>query len=647
MNQLCSNSLFDLSLHKLCASMNEDDLHNVLNSCSPYITLQVVWKVLGVKDDFDLNGLVSYRSPNENLVTVHRGRALVQPTNPYPPRTLFPPRVTVLNRNDIRHKQTKFKDKLNFCNHFDLNLFFKLLKDTAHRCRLYTIFQICIQKKGFEFPMKFAMQWISDNVEQESANCLHHIDQGLQLGIFLGDSGWFKESALVLSCTYELISKNWDCSSQTLVLTKTLQCLTKWLLVTSNFYDLDEAKEVLQHILIMIDIVENSDKKKLCIAYSYVAVSQYYYQLMEFGEAWLWAVKAVYGLTERSSEVLKLQVISHAIRVCSAANKLNTAKELIQEVHKIDGYIEQYICVDMLLNEACYTLRADLAKTSIDSYYMALDCRRNLFGYFNLQTATVFVDYAYARYVCDYETCDFEEAMCCVLQGIYIMEVIGLPDDHMLVVNAGRVKALILEEKALSIIDLDNDISRRVKQDMLNEAETLHNNALNTSLRAVGESNLLTAKHYCNLGRLYQTKEDYNLSEEMHKRAIAIKESILGRDNPEVALSLGHLASLYTYQLENYLEAEHLYLRSKAIYETSFGNQYTGILYDLQGLARVYEKRYNLPRYSQCLTSIRQFHANREAWLERLASSEVSTVSDRSTSCNMDAIKSILDDGFL
>lgn len=44
-------------------------------------------------------------------------------------------------------------------------------------------------------------------------------------------------------------------------------------------------------------------------------------------------------------------------------------------------------------------------------FQIALDSRRNLFGYYNLHTAIVFVDYAYARYVCDYSTTDFSEAM--------------------------------------------------------------------------------------------------------------------------------------------------------------------------------------------------------------------------------------------
>lgn len=39
------------------------------------------------------------------------------------------------------------------------------------------------------------------------------------------------------------------------------------------------------------------------------------------------------------------------------------------------------------------------------------------------------------------------------------MKKIGLPDDNMLLVNAGRLKALILEEKALDImLDRGNNI---------------------------------------------------------------------------------------------------------------------------------------------------------------------------------------------
>lgn len=48
----------------------------------------------------------------------------------------------------------------------------------------------------------------------------------------------------------------------------------------------------------------------------------------------------------------------------------------------------------------------------------------------------------------------------------------------------------------------------------------------------------------------------------MHLKAIQIKEKILGSDDYEVGLSVGHLASLYNYHMDEYEKAEELYHRS-------------------------------------------------------------------------------------
>jgi len=56
----------------------------------------------------------------------------------------------------------------------------------------------------------------------------------------------------------------------------------------------------------------------------------------------------------------------------------------------------------------------------------------------------------------------------------------------------------------------------------------------------------------------------------MHVKAIAIKERLLGVDDYEVALSVGHLASLYNYDMNRYDDAEQLYLRSIAIGQNCF-----------------------------------------------------------------------------
>ena len=51
----------------------------------------------------------------------------------------------------------------------------------------------------------------------------------------------------------------------------------------------------------------------------------------------------------------------------------------------------------------------------------------------------------------------------------------------------------------------------------------------------------------------------------MHLKAIAIKERLLAPEDYEVALSVGHLASLYNYDMQKFDDAERLYNRSVTI----------------------------------------------------------------------------------
>jgi len=46
----------------------------------------------------------------------------------------------------------------------------------------------------------------------------------------------------------------------------------------------------------------------------------------------------------------------------------------------------------------------------------------------------------------------------------------------------------------------------------LDEAQDLHMSSLLLALRAFGENNVQTAKHYGNLGRLYQSMHKYTVS---------------------------------------------------------------------------------------------------------------------------------------
>jgi hypothetical protein len=88
----------------------------------------------------------------------------------------------------------------------------------------------------------------------------------------------------------------------------------------------------------------------------------------------------------------------------------------------------------------------------------------------------------------------------------------------------------------------------------------------------------------------------YVEAEQMHLKAIEIKETLLGPDDFEVALSLGHLASLYNYDMLLFEKAEKLYLRSIRIGVNLFGEAYSGLEYDYRGLLRVYLNLSNQPK---------------------------------------------------
>jgi len=53
---------------------------------------------------------------------------------------------------------------------------------------------------------------------------------------------------------------------------------------------------------------------------------------------------------------------------------LSTARKLINQLHTYEKEIDQNVDVDILLNIACYSLKADLAKDSINSYYVRIVC---------------------------------------------------------------------------------------------------------------------------------------------------------------------------------------------------------------------------------------------------------------------------------
>ena len=76
-----------------------------------------------------------------------------------------------------------------------------------------------------------------------------------------------------------------------------------------------------------------------------------------------------------------------------------------------------------------------------------------------------------------------------------------------------------------------------------------------------------------NLAVVLGSKGDYEGAEPLYRRALEIREKVLGREHPDTATSLNNLAVL----LENkgdYEGAEPLYRRALEIYEKVFGKEH-------------------------------------------------------------------------
>merc|ERR1719150_2455746 len=185
-----------------------------------------------------------------------------------------------------------------------------------------------------------------------------------------------------------------------------------------------------------------------------------------------------------------------------------------------------------------------------------------------------------------------------------------LTQDHLFLASSKRVLALILEEIA---IDSTGPSGLSSDEFLLDKSEELHLFALNLAKLSFGECNVQTAKHYGNLGRLYQTMERYEKAEKMHLKAIQIKETLLGLEDYEVALSVGHLASLYNYDMKEYSKAEQLYLRSIKIGRKLFGPSYSGLEYDYRGLIQVYHLTRNYEKFLEYQEILDQWRVSREA----------------------------------
>ncbi|MBA2393179.1 MAG: tetratricopeptide repeat protein [Ktedonobacteraceae bacterium] len=146
---------------------------------------------------------------------------------------------------------------------------------------------------------------------------------------------------------------------------------------------------------------------------------------------------------------------------------------------------------------------------------------------------------------------------------------------------------------------------------LYSEAESLLKKALFIKEQVLGLDNPDTAQSLNNLALLYQNQGKYQEAEPLYQRSLAIFEERLGSHHPDTATSLNNLALLYQNQ-GKYQEAEPLYQRSLAIFEERLGSHYPDTATSLNNLANLYQSQ---DKYQEAETLLKRALAIREEML--------------------------------
>ncbi|CAH0715257.1 unnamed protein product, partial [Brenthis ino] len=529
----------------------------------------------------------------------------------------------------------------------ELDIFERLLRFSGAQLRLLQCFQAVIEH-GSKLSAELASGYLARcDANTKTQNSL--IQLGLRLGGFLNEAGWYADAQRVLLRCRDL------CQAQpqtTQYKRLTLECCHRLLNTQSAYCCFPAAAETYALALKLLGLEDRPDKlptdafsEEICskalqdddeiqdstcaeagagadgdacgawrastlLARLCKEFSALFFVRCDYSAAHRWSMLALQLLTPHTPVKITIEVLRACGKACVVKRRFSEAGLLVRQGVALaraafGAAHPRYAAA--LLDYGFYLLNVDSITHSVAVYEEALSTLRRVFGRSSLHVATAQEDLAYALYVLEYSSGRFYKARDHAERAIRIIENL-VPPDHLLLASAKRVKALILEE-----IALDTPAGQEMREpSLLEESESLHKAALDLSMMAFGEKNVQTAKHYGNLGRLYQSMQKFQDAETMHLKAIAIKEELLGPEDYEVGLSVGHLASLYNYHMNMHRAAEKLYLRSISISLKLFGERYSGLEYDYRGLVHVFTqlKRHDRARHYNAL--LQHWHDLRE-----------------------------------
>lgn len=489
----------------------------------------------------------------------------------------------------------------------NLETFTKLLKVTNRRVHLLQIFQALMDHRRIvkrELALSYTICSLDADESPDTQDKM--INLGLKLSGFFSDAGWYSDSEQVLlTCTKLCLYNNTTPEN----LCRTLDCYHKLLHAQASYCAFQDAAVTFELAMGIVKKLKDAGYENVNHAALFAEFSALFFMRNEYDQSYRWSIEALKQLKPTLPVRITIDVLRQAAKSCTIKRKFQKAELLIRQAIYLTREAfgtDHPKYSDVLTDYGFFLLSSDSIANSVTVYKTALKIRKAIFGNVNLHVALAHDNLAYACYIYEYSSGMFYEASDHVRKAIDIMEKL-LPADHLMLANAKKVKALLLEEIALqnvSILPSENTLLLR--------SEDLQLFALQVTKNTFGERNVQTAKLYGNLGRLYQSMRKFQNAEAMHLKAISIKEDLLGPDDYDVGMSIGHLASLYNYHMKRYREAEKLYYRSIAISLKLFGKSFSGLEYDYRGLLHVYMELNEHEKVLECIDTLNQWKELRD-----------------------------------
>ncbi|GIY74988.1 amyloid protein-binding protein 2 [Caerostris darwini] len=453
-----------------------------------------------------------------------------------------------------------------------------LLKQLAKACENLHVFEKLLKVGDKRIYLHNSLQALMDHGQETAQKLANaYIDACLKVDFYLMLVGFLKVRRFMPFCLEMCPQKTYS------TLAIFLECYTRLLHAQNMLRKFNEAGETIKEAQACIEQIKCL-KLDINVANIYGEFAFYYFIQSKYKEAYSWSNAALDELKSYLTPRVLIRVLCIASKAYVMKNKLHPAEFLIKhavEIARKTFGVHSLVYAETLLYYGDYLLHSDVINHSVIVYQKALDIHIEVLGGKNLLVAIAHEELAYATYVLDYTNRQFKNARYHIQKALSIKESL-LPADDFLLTSTKKIYALIIEEIA---IDYDDE---EVKNKLLYEAEDHHASALQVTKMHLGEINLQTAKHYGNLGRLYQSIGKYEKARKFILKAIKINQQIMGPNDFEASISLSHLASLYCYHMSKYEEAILLYKRAVKIGVEQFGKNFSGLEFDYKGLIRAY-----------------------------------------------------------